>query len=327
MTVLAVGNEGDSFTSNFGTAFYQTSCKDPLARGGIAPTNTSRHTLKLSSAVSEVWIHGYMYQNTTGSSTTLPLISVYDSGVVTDLFRLLSIADYTTTQNAARAAYWNGSSYVTLAEFALPNFAASTPGFEFDIHFKLGSSGRFRMYVERQLAVDVSGSFTPSATFDTVRFGAPDGTGSTYGSIIVADESTVGRRLDSLIPNATGSGSGWTNATVANLADTTNAPAVNTTTLATTNAAGSTFLLNYENPSTFATIREAKGVSVASCGLVQAGSGFTTLSLYVNSVTLGSMGFSTSFSSYQQFLTTDPATSTAWTNTSISNMTIGARTS
>ncbi|MFM7009136.1 MAG: hypothetical protein ACKO0Z_07340 [Betaproteobacteria bacterium] len=325
MTILAVGNEGDSFTTNFGITRYQTSCKDPLARGGIAPTQSQRHTLKLSSAVSEVWLHGYMYQNTTGDSTTLPLIGFLDSvspGV--DALRLLQIANYTTFQNSVRAAYWNGSAYVTIAEFSLPSFSSGGSGFEFDIHFKMGSSGRFRMFVERQLIMDKSGSYTPSISFDTVRFGAPDATGSYYGSIIAADECTVGLRLDSIIPNATGGGAGWTNATVANLADTTNAPAVNTATLASTNAAGSTFLLNYENPATFATIREAKGVSVASCGILQAGSGFTNLFLYVNSVTLGNMSFTPSFTSYQQFLATDPATSTAWTNTSISNMTIGA---
>lgn len=325
MTILAVGNEGDSFGTNFGVTLYQNSCKDPLARGGIAPTSASRHTLKLSSAVSEIWLHGYMYLNSTGSSTTLPLIGFLDSaspGV--DALRLLQIADYTNTQNAVRAAYWDGSAYVTIAEFNLPSFSAGSSGFEFDIHFKMGASGRFRMFVERQLIMDKSGSYTPSISFDTVRFGAPDSTGTWYGSIIAADECTVGFRLDSLIPNATGSGAGWTGATVANLADTTNAPAVNTATLASTNAAGSTFRLNYENPATFATIREAKGVSVAACGILQAGSGFTNLFLYVNSVTLGNMNFSTGFTSYQQFLATDPATSTAWTNTSISNMTIGA---
>lgn len=328
MTILAVGNEGDSFENNLSSSFYQTSCKDALARGGIAPTSGSRHVLKLNTAVSEVWLHGYMYQNTFGFSTSLAMIAFLDSAAPsTDLFQLLAIDDYRTAQKSVRATYWDGSSYVTIAEFNLPNLTAGSSGFEFDIHFKMGSSGRFRMFVERQLVVDKSGSYTPSATFDNIRFGAPDATGCYYGSLIAADECTLGFRLDSLIPNATSSGSGWTGASVANLADTTNAPTVNTGTLASTNATGANFLLNYENPATFATIREAKGVSIATCGLIQAGSGFTTLSLYVNSVTMGAMAFGTSFSSYQQFLTVNPATSVAWTNTTLSNMVVGAITS
>lgn len=327
MAILAVGNEGDSFENSLGTSFYQQSTKDALARGGIAPTSSSRHALKLSSSVSEMWVHGWWSFISSQTSSSAPLIDTYDSGVGTTLFRILQVLDYTSDAFAYKAQYWNGSAYVDIADFSLPAFTASTNGFEFDIHFKSGSSGRFRVYVERQLVVDKSGSYVIGATWDRVRFSANSGLNVYYGSIIVADASTVGLRLDSLIPNATSSNSGWTNPTVANLADTTNAPAVNTSTLASTNTSGANFQLNYENPASFATHREAQGVSVASCGIVQAGSGFTNLSLYVNSTSLGNMSFGTSFTSYQQFLTTNPATGVAWTNATISNMTIGAITS
>lgn len=326
MTILGVGNEGDSFANNFSSSFYQTACKDSLARGGIAPTDSSRHELKLSSTVSEIWVHGFMAAISTGDSTTAALISLYDTAVGPEELRILVVSNPTTTQKAFRASYWDGASYVTIGEFPLPVIDAGSTGFEFDFHYKSGSSGRFRFFVKRQVVFDKSGTFSAS-TFDRVVFGAPDATGYYYGSIIAADECTVGFRLDSLIPNITSSSSGWTNATVTNLADTTGAPAVNTGTLASTNTTGAFFLLNYENPSSFATIREARGVSVATAGLIQSGSGFTTLSLYVNSTTLGDMAFGTSFTSYQEFMNVDPATTTAWTNTSISNMTVGAITS
>lgn len=328
MAVLGVGNEGDSFESGFTSASGQTSCKDALARGGPRAVNAAGHQVKLSSAVSDCWVHGWWAGDSTGTSASQAVFALVDSGTSTLVFRILAVDSYTTSNKPLKAQYWNGSAYVDIASFSAPFFEASSSGFEFDLQFKAGASGRFRFFVNRQLVIDMSGSYVTSpTTWDRVRVATPDATGYSWGSIIVADESTVGWRLDSLIPNVNATGSGWTGATVTNLADTSVAPAYNSATLATTNAAGSTFLSAYENPATFATIRDAKGVSIATCGILQAGSGFTNLSLYVNSVTLGNMGFGTSFTSYQQFLATDPATSAAWTNTSISNMTAGAITS
>lgn len=323
MAILAVGNEPESF-SNFFTN-VQTTTKDRGQRGGIAATTTGtvRWELPFTSS-SEVWLRTWIYYSNNNTSTTLPLFELYNTTNARSVFQLLM---FTTAAANCRLRYLSTapSTFTNITDLIIP--FVQTPGIELTIYFKRGSSGVLKVWVNGSLIYSGTGNYaTVDTTFDRVRLYSSNTAAVWYGGVIVADESLLGYEMDHLSPSGAGNYSGWTGS-AANLADTTGAPAVNTGTYINTNATAQRSTFAYDDMLALGSGREIAVVSVASRGILEAGSTPTTCVLVSRfggaDYSHASFGFGAAASNNNQLFTTDPAGG-AWSEADINGIEYGA---
>ncbi len=115
--------------------------------------------------------------------------------------------------------YWNGSSWITLA--TTTQFNPDRVLLTYDVYIKIGTvgTGEIRVYVNGIPAVytnsfDTTFSGTVSAiTSLRLTSGSDNGSygGVWYSEVIVADWNTLGSRVQTLVPDASGTYAAWSN--------------------------------------------------------------------------------------------------------------------
>jgi hypothetical protein len=324
MAILAVGNEPESFNNHF-TGNTQTTAKDRGQRGGVAgdTDGTTRWELNITSS-SEVWIRFWCFYSSNNTSTTNYFFDLFNSTNSRSVLQWLNVS---TGRVNTRFRYLSTapSTYTTIADVELP--LSQTPGNEFVIYFKRGSSGVLKIWVNGSLIYSFTGNYASvDTTFDRFRWYSPSTGANWGGGFILADENLVGYEMDHLSPSGAGNYSGWTGS-AANLADATGAPAVNTGTDINTNATAQRSTFAYDDMLTLSDGREIAVVSVASRGILEAGSTPTTCDLVSRfsgtDYTHGSFGFGASASNNNQLFTTDPAGG-AWSESDVNGIEYGA---
>lgn len=330
MTILAVGDEPEFFSNFFsGANTVHTLFKDDGQRGGIYSNATNIWFLDLPAGVSELWMRFHTTRSPS-TSTTNPILTFTNTSTGKDAFRVMG----TPSADTWRMTYNSvGTTYTTLADAPFPS-GDGTVTHEVVLYFKRGASGVLRLWIDDDLLIDITGTYnTVDTTWNRIRFaGVSTSTTTTlshgFGGIVVADEPLYGFIVDHLSPSAAGTYSAWTGSYTA-LADTTNAPQVDTSTFITTNANGQKFSAAYEDTVALDGSREVACVAIAMRGIREAGStptGASFLSRHAGTdYTLNNLSLGGSDSSFTQILATDPAGG-AWTESSVNAIEFGVTT-
>lgn len=213
MTVFRAGTEWDTFIGALPGATVETN-------SSFYDSNFSRVALEFASSttdpfyvlaenlgdIPEVWVH---FRNGASAlenyaSTILVIYNSAGQGVL----RLRS----NTVSTGWQLEYWSGSAW-TLIGSAFTGSKISAP---IDIRCKVDNTvGAFEFWVSGTMVASLTGDtdFFSGSACDDVRIGGyRQFTPSTASEFIVADQSTVGMRVATLVPNANGANTAWTGA-------------------------------------------------------------------------------------------------------------------
>lgn len=332
MTIYAVGDEPESYTTALGSISGSTTAKDTNSRGGVLVNTASAiASLYLKTSISECWFRGLVYAASAGSSSTNMSVGFYNSSSSKDVVRIIQTGGTGTWKNYEIQYNSSGSSYTTIGSFPFKprTVTAGSPN-ELTVYLKLGSSGVVKVFSRNCLVFSSTGNYTAvDSNFDYVRLGGA--VQMTWAGVIVSDSSVLTYTTDHLSPNGTGSSSGWTNAsggsaTTGDLIDSTGAPTINTATYIKTNTAGNRLTFNYDNSAVLSASRAVKGLQIAAAGIIESGSAISSVSFCIRhsgvNYTRNNLGFGTTIKGYSQVMETDPGGS-AWTTTTINALEIG----
>lgn len=337
MTIYAVGNEPESYTTTQSSISGQTAVKDANCRGGISTSDGSSSTnfahLDLHTSVSEVWLRVLMNTSSNVSSSTSAVIGFYNSANSRDVVRIIQNGASGTFNNYTIQYNSSGSTYTDIGSFPFrQRTVSSNTSNELTVYVKLGSSGAVKVYSRNMLVYSTTGNFTANdSTFDFIRFAGS--TTTNWGGAIAASTALFGYALDTIVPNASGSNSGWTNAAggaraFGDVADVSGAPTINTSTQCKTDTIGDKFTFNYESSAVLPTGKTIRGLQLACAGIIQAGSTVTSISQVIRSsstdYTGNNVNFGTTTKGFHQIYETNPAGGSAWDTTSIAAVEAGA---
>lgn len=108
-----------------------------------------------------------------------------------------------------RLDYWNGSSWVTGAStYAVGESTLA----EIDLNFVCGASGSLELYVDQASALTVSGlnaAVDNAAYIEFADFNTIINAEVRVSQVLVTEETTIGAKVSSLIPNANGANTAW----------------------------------------------------------------------------------------------------------------------
>lgn len=326
MTILAVGDEAESWSNPFtNSADVQTVTIDPGQRGGIAAASNVVWILP-HAAVSEMWFHAKCRFTSTG--TTNPAITFYNTASSKAVLKVEYATFIDSGRGSLRASYNNtGTSYVSLGDAEWGGGTNAEAEGYIDIYFKNGASGVFKLFIKGVLVLSSTGNYTTvDSTWDSTRLGSQStGQRNNYGGVICADEPTLGMRLDHISPNGSGSVSTWSGNFNA-VADASLAPRIDTTSSISSNTPGEAFLATMEDAATVHGSKEIRAVQIATSGLIEGGSGITSVSNYAResgvNYTLGNLGLTSSQTQFQEILNTSPA-GNAWTDSIVNSLELG----
>ena len=331
MTIYAVGDEPESYTTT-SNASGSTVAKDPLARGGASTIGSTPSDLDLKTSISEVWVRALLNVGSNVVSTTDLILSLYNSANARDVVRIMHTGAEGTYENFEVQYNSSGSTYTKIGSFPFRyRTLASNTSNEIQMYFKLGTSGAVKIYARNKLVFSATGNFTANdATFDFVRVGGS--TTTNVGGVIVSSTEMFGWALNHLHANSPGTNSGWTNASggsvsTAHVIDTTGATAIDQTTQIKTDTIGSKLSFNIENPAAIPAARDIKAFSFACAGVIQAGSGISSISQLLRSsstdYTQDNCNFGTTIKGYSQVVETDPASGLKWTRSTVNALQLG----
>jgi len=324
MTIYAVANEQDSFQQcphpNFNTNAVSSADYNIATRFG---GNARVH---LGTSVSECWVHFSLYRIFPGvGSTTFPFLTLYNSSTGKDAFRI-----YNTATTAYFSCRYNsaGTTYTTIASGASNTTNAVI---SVDLYFKRGASGALKLFVDRQLRIDTTGTYnTVDTTWDYLTLTGFITTMTwEYSNIIVSDVPMFDWEYQTLRPSAAGAVSGWTG-DYTDLLD--NAGKIDATSAVFTDTASDSFTMSYENMVTPQANHDIKAVAIAASGSIDSAASISNIALYARhastNYTLNNIGASAGNGPvrYSQVMELNPV-SAQWSESDVNAIEFGGITS
>lgn len=164
--------------------------------------------LTLSTPDSEIWFGTNFYEETSYSSSNVPLVFY---GGTTALFRL-----YTSTSTTWRMEYWNGSAWT--AAFTAVTCPVASSIHRLDIRLKMDNAvGAIELYVGGVLQASYAGDtiYTAETTISSVVVGYAHATNSiqtTWSACFVSDEDSRQILYTQRAVNGAGAATDWTGA-------------------------------------------------------------------------------------------------------------------
>jgi hypothetical protein len=323
MTVVYwAGTEAEAFDTTTGLVATNTTSSNydtDYSRSAIDAFGGVRCNKVGCGSVAEAWFHTRWGAANTGGVANNRSIIEFRNSSGQGVLRLLSLSTPTFSLQ-----YWNGSSWVTIGSTMTVTLGATRV---WDIQCRIdNTTGSFAAYVDGVLQVSLTGD-TDVFTGSAIEYVFIQSWGATnerlQSECILADSSTLGLRLATLVPNGNGANTAWTgtfadvdesNVNDADFLSSATANQVETMTLTdlTTNAALLTPV---------AVINSARARNGAS-GPQNIQLAFRTASTDYFSSNLS--GLNTTFTSgYQQIRHTNPNTSAPWTVSEINGLEIG----
>lgn len=220
MTIIFMGSEIDSFdvrgvnqrTTVVAGKFDADFCRSAIQHGGGA--DGASGIGKSFAGGAEFWFHFTASENAAGGSNDENFFEVWD-----DLNSIRGLFVIDGVNGTYKGQYWNGASYTVMSNGF--TFIDDTPTV-MDIHIKIHDTlGRFAIYIDGVLheeftgdtnlyaggAVQVDGfNLKSSVGFFQVAYNSA----MSFSEVIVADESTVGWRMATIVPTGVGATGAWT---------------------------------------------------------------------------------------------------------------------
>ena len=214
MAVIFTGSELDSFelvgtgqrTTTTAALFDSDFCRSAMEHGGGAISNGLKKTF---TPASEYWIHCNVAFELIGSSMDLSFIHAEDFAAGVTIFKMEG------NNGTFFGNYWNGASFTAMSNSWTPT--ADTV-YKIDIHINIhDTTGRFAIYIDDVLHEEFTGDtllYTTPAMDGILLRGATTtlnyAQSSSFSEVIVADESTVGWRVATIVPTGAGATGAWT---------------------------------------------------------------------------------------------------------------------
>lgn len=321
------GTESDAFDASTGVLGVFTGTNDHdtnFSRMALTITGEQRCNKVAFGDLPSIWWHTRWGSNNTGGVATRAFVTVYNSSDV-------GVLRCTTNSQSGgfalcRLQYWDGSAWQNIGGSTF-NAAVGVNGTTFDMECTVdGSAGRFAMYVDGVLQVELTGDtdFYSGSAADYVTMESWGSTNPRYFSeSFVCDGSTLGMRLATLVPNGDGAYTAWTG-TFADVDETT----VNDADFVSGAANGDRENFTLTNLSTAAAALAPVAVINSARARIGA-TGPQNLQLTIrtggNDYDSGNIaGLTTSFANgYQNIWNTNPDTAAAWTTSEIDALEIG----
>lgn len=214
MTIVFIGSEMDSFqlvgtnqrTSVVASKFDSNFARSAVEHGG---GNISTGLKGTFAGAAEYWIHTNVVFELAASAGDLSFLHAEDfSGGVT-VFKMEG------NNGIFTGNYWNGSGFTIMSNVWSP---VNDTLYKIDIHIKIHDTlGRFAIYIDDGLHEEFTG--------DTLLYGGAQMDGiflrgaatsllyaqsCAFSEVIVADESTIGWRVATIVPTGVGATGAWT---------------------------------------------------------------------------------------------------------------------
>lgn len=329
MAVLAVGGEADTFTLVSGSAFAHEST------AGRYESNASRTSMLVTSGASEIrllfgssvstfWAHMYLYQEALPSSNADVIVFMNAAGTEGE-YKVIMNTDGSWTFQKFKTATWTTIGSTTAAVAVINNSGAS---FDFQIVRHI-TAGTFNVFKD---GVSIF-SFTAGDTDTDSAVGSVKFSGTTTNTrelnvsqVIIADESTVGWKLQTLYPDGNGANTSWTGDYTAvdeavyasgDFIETNTLNNIETYTTANINGAYSSY--------------NVKAVVVAARASNDSGSAINDLQAVVRTsatnYTSSNLGLTKDGQEYsvQAVWNTNPNTTAAWTQSEVNALEVGVK--
>ena len=333
MAVLAAGVEADSFGFAVGSA-YTTSLssvyRDSLYSNSAIGANVGGpiYRFDFGTGPATFWFHACFYMDGTLSTTATGEILRFDSGTGPEL-RLVGTGANGVPATAVEVQWektTNGTTWTAVGS-AFNLIAAAF--YTIDLSVTLGVSGSLKCWLSAAPVVDFTGDVstqTNTATF--ARLGAhTTGVVTYWTQVILADEPTIGMRLQTLAPNSSGTYLDWLGAyTTIDEADYSESDSMST------NVSGRRTSWNIANTSaSLLNNNVIKALCQSMRGLNQIGSNPPDINFFLRTNSTdynsGGLGWTTDGvrRSSHRVLTTSPNTGVAWTASNIDAVQLGVR--
>lgn len=297
-----------------------------VAREGFTDSNTGTTChVDLPSAASDFWI-SFVSGSSSATSATASIVEFYSTSFSTTqaLFRIRRAAVSLTTAGVLSADYWNGSSWVQITNSTV--YASGTQ-YRFSVRIRMNdTTGAFAFYTnggeQGTGLVNADTILTAATNINRIQFSNWSAVSAFFSEIIVADEDTRNMRLAALSPTADGANTAWTGT----FADVDETGATDSDYLTSgTNGQKDTFVMSdiHSSVSTMGvhsvvvSARARRGTTgPANLKTVARISGTDYSSANLSGIDTGLRGL-------QSILATNPATSSAWTQSAVNGAEFG----
>jgi hypothetical protein len=193
---------------NFNTTTATNKYNNSASRFALEfPHQISQYELPLGSVETEIWLRLFLYCGEfTSNGESVNIITFYNSSTHNDVVTLTAY-DYVFNLQQFKLKF-NGVD-VTGSEFVLVKDTANF----IDIRYTRGASGKLEVYKSDSLMCDITIDTTALAGVNSIIFKTVNS--SNFDNIALSEiivdnaDSTIGKRLATLIPNATGAMSEW----------------------------------------------------------------------------------------------------------------------
>lgn len=261
MAVINVGPEDESYYTFAGSRFYTTSGADietAMSRNGSVTNNTNSIRFPFTQALNDFWFHACVRWGAS-AVTGNPTMIFRNNSTATNVIQLVNSA-----ANVLKVQRWSGGAWIDIGG----TFTPGTTRFQLDVRIKTGTGGAIEIYQNGSSLYSFSGTVTvDEPDIDSVVYGgsATSGTQNNWSQSIVADEPTIGWRLETLELNAAGDVNTFTSGTYLSIDET----QLNTGDFIESNTVGHEFLGNIDAPGSF-TGEAIRAVCVTGHALISA---------------------------------------------------------
>jgi len=312
-----------SFTTTVGTG--DGNYDSNFARGALVPGASSAYYVVLNSGLTEIWIR-WRSRDTgdVGQSSADWFYVKNQAGTEVFWFEGEGVG----SSERFTAERWDGSVRQTVGSFLTH---AQQSAIFYDVHIKIdASAGIIRVYQDNMLQAEYTGDTSAlGTTIDEIYFANSASHQPYISECIIADESTIGWRVETHYGVGTGANTAWTG----DYDDTDDADLNDASSISTTsNSVDESFILN--DMGATAETMEIKGVVVSARAKNDAaGPGNIDMLLrpvstnYVNGTNYldTQTALTAGYLPYQAVWETNPEDSGAWANTDIDALQAGVR--
>lgn len=316
MTVLFAGGEQEGFVSigNVGFATDTSRFDSTFSNGSLGADNVSSITASFEST-SDLWFHWLSnYRWDLGTFNDGSPITIFDGATPVVRIRV----DASNSFVSVFFQYWNGSSWV--------NIGATNPVLvqgvkqDIDIHCNFAASGgEFTLYQNGSAVASFTGDTTvggTAASSMSFQGSTSQNTGSMVSQVVVADESTLSWRVETILATADGAATDWTGT----FADIDEVGLANDTSQVNSSTNGQEELFVLEDPTTPTNYKVAALVLASRSKIGSSGPQnmqFLTRSGSTIFPSSNVSGIDLSLRPFQLVQATDPDTSAEWDDTSL----------
>lgn len=211
MTIFFAASEIESFGLNGSVVIRTTAGRfDPdYGRSAIEPVTNGQfifHTLDTPN--SDSWFSAEIFKDLRTDNTDPTLLAVVNSSSqrVVDCFDINSAANL----RDVRVRRWNGSSFTNISTENLDIVFNEPSRKKMEFHIVVGASGSIDTFIDGTFYAQHSFSGDTTDLVDLESFRCYSDFNTAYSEVIVADESTLDMRVQSLTPTGNGFHTDWT---------------------------------------------------------------------------------------------------------------------